>query len=207
MSAFQANDESSILSARTTDRSMETSELTSFCYNALMDLFLVRHGKTDANVNGILQGWLDTELNDHGHVQAKDVAESFKQEIDVIYSSDLKRAAQTANEFRKKYPNIPYIEDNRLRERNFGDATGDCRDKYDWEVFWASIDTVSIPNAETLNEYNRRVQSFIDSIKESGFKKVLIVTHGGTINRLQDLISDNHEYVTHGNASVTHLTI
>ncbi|MFZ3009526.1 MAG: histidine phosphatase family protein [Candidatus Microsaccharimonas sp.] len=172
-----------------------------------MELFLIRHGETDANVNGIVQGWLDTDLNEHGKSQAHEAALNFGEEIDAIYSSDLKRATQTADEFRKKYPNVPYIEDGRLRERNFGDATGDHRDKHDWEVFWASRDTVSIPNAETLDEYNARVQSFIDTLRETHFSKVLIVTHGGTINRLQDLTSTNHQHIAHRNASLSRITI
>ena len=81
-----------------------------------MELFLVRHGETDANADGIVQGWLDTDLNERGKSQAKEAAKEFNEDIDAIYSSDLRRAAQTANEFRKKYPNIPYFEDRRLRE-------------------------------------------------------------------------------------------
>lgn len=172
-----------------------------------MDLFLVRHGETDANVNGVVQGWLDTKLNEHGHTQAVEVAAAFSEQIDVIYSSDLTRAIQTASEFRKKYPDIPYVEDSRLRERDLGDATGEHRDKRDWEVFWASSDTISIPNAETLDQFNQRVQSFIDTVKASGFLKVLVVTHGGTINRFKDLTSDNYQHEAYVNASVTHIRI
>lgn len=172
-----------------------------------MDLFLVRHGETDANAAGTIQGWLNTDLNEHGKLQAHEAAAQFDEDIDVIYSSDLKRAIQTADEFRRKYPNVPYFEDERLRERNFGDATGYHRDKHDWEIFWASSNTVSIPNAETLDEYNTRVQSFIETLRASGFSKVLLVTHGGTINRIQDLTSTNYQHVAHGNASVTRVTI
>lgn len=172
-----------------------------------MELFLIRHGETDANKDGIVQGWLDTDLKERGKLQAREAAEQFDENIDAIYSSDLKRATQTAEEFRKKYPNIPYFEDERLRERNFGDATGNHRDKHDWEIFWASSDTVSIPNAETLDEFNIRVQSLIEILKASGFLKVLIVTHGGTINRLQDLTSADHQHIAHTNASVTKITI
>lgn len=172
-----------------------------------MELFIVRHGQTDANINGIVQGWMDTKLNDTGLQQARAAAELFTESIDVIYSSDLTRATQTAHEFVKKYANVPYIEDDRLRERHFGDATGDHRDRHDWEVFWASYDTISIPNAESLKDYNKRVQSFIDMIKQSGYKKALIVTHGGTINRIQDLTSSNHVHVNYSNAAIVHILL
>lgn len=172
-----------------------------------MDLFLVRHGETHENANGIVQGWLDTELNKNGLEQARQSALSFNENIDVIFSSDLTRAKQTAAEFKIKYPHVPYFEDSRLRERNFGDASGKHRDKHDWESFWSLSDTTTIPNAETLNDYNARVQSFIASLKESGYLKPLIVTHSGTINRIQDLTSDNHEPSKHKNASVTQIHI
>ena len=74
-----------------------------------MDLFLLRHGETDENTQGIIQGWMNTDLNEHGREQAQQAAEIFSEEIDAIYSSDLKRAVQTAGEFRKKYPTLPYF--------------------------------------------------------------------------------------------------
>lgn len=172
-----------------------------------MDLFLVRHGETQANADGIIQGWLDTELNEKGRQQARQSAVSFDMEIDAIFSSDLTRAKQTAAEFKKRFPDVPYFEDSRLRERNFGDAAGEPRDNHDWEAFWASSDSVSIPNAETLNDYNARVQAFITFLQGSEFLKPLIVTHSGTINRVQDLTGDNHEPSKHKNASVVHLHI
>ena len=172
-----------------------------------MDLFLVRHGETSANKAGIVQGWLDTSLNEEGAKEAKQAAALFDEDIDVIYSSDLQRARQTAAEFRHKYPAVPYFEDRRLRERDFGDATGTHRDRVDWAVFWAASDTVSIPNAETLAAFNERVLSFVKDIKAAGFARALIVTHGGTINRLRALTTTDQTHVQYGNASVTHLVV
>ncbi|HRN96842.1 MAG TPA: histidine phosphatase family protein [Candidatus Saccharibacteria bacterium] len=172
-----------------------------------MDLYLVRHGETQENTDGIVQGWMDTKLNANGKVQALAAAESFNKPIDAIFSSDLQRSTHTANAFRKKYPDIPYFEDARLRERNFGDAQGTQSNKHGWEVFWASKDSVSIPNAETLNDFTARVNEFIESLKNLQYKKILIVTHGGTINRVHDIINKNHEFHAYGNASITHMRI
>ena len=172
-----------------------------------MDLFLLRHGETDENTQGIIQGWMNTDLNEHGREQAQQAAEIFSEEIDAIYSSDLKRAVQTAGEFRKKYPTLPYFEDERLRERNFGDATGDHRDQHDLVLFRSLTDTTSIPNAETLNQYTQRVQPFVEMLKLSGYKKVLVITHEGTINRIQALADEGRLDATHTNASVTHVVI
>lgn len=172
-----------------------------------MDLFLVRHGETQENADGINQGWLDTELNETGRLQAETAAKAFNEDIDAIFSSDLKRSVQTAEKFRQKYPDTPYFEDGRLRERNFGDAQGKRKDRQDWEVFWASNNTISIPNAETLNEFTKRVKEFIESIRELPYQRILIVTHGGTINRISHIINENHEFQDYGNASVTHLYV
>lgn len=172
-----------------------------------MDLYLVRHGETQENTDGIVQGWMDTKLNANGKAQALAAAESFSKPIDAIFSSDLQRSTRTANAFRKKYPDIPYFEDARLRERNFGDAQGTQSSKHGWEVFWASKDSVSIPNAETLNDFTARVNEFIKSLEKLQYKKILIVTHGGTINRVHDILNKNHEFHAYGNASITHMRI
>lgn len=173
-----------------------------------MDLYLIRHGETQENAEGVIQGWLDTELNANGRRQVQEAALAFDEPIDAIYTSDLKRATQTARYFRDKYPSLPYVEDVRLRERNFGEANGHKRDGYDWEVFWASSDTVSIPGAETLDVFSRRVQLFLDMLRKTEYKRILIVTHGGTINRIQDLTTvDSHSRVLHKNASITHVSL
>lgn len=172
-----------------------------------MKLFIVRHGQTDANVNGIVQGWLDTELNETGITQAVQAARNFKSEIDVIYSSDLKRAVRTAAEFRNNRQNIPYFEDVRLRERYFGDATGTSRDEHDWEQFWSIDDETNIPNAETLNDFTARVKNFLDELRTKPYSAVLIVTHGGVLNRIQTILDPNHQHYAHENASILEIDI
>ena len=66
-----------------------------------MKLIIVRHAESEANSKGISQGykneWEDTPLSGKGEQQAKKVAQRLKsEEISLIYSSDLKRAKQTA---------------------------------------------------------------------------------------------------------------
>lgn len=161
-----------------------------------MKLILIRHGETQENVDGIVQGWFDSVLNDTGKHQAKAAAVNFHESISAIYSSDLKRCLQTAEFFKNKYPYIPFHEDERLRERNFGDAQETHKDLHDWEVFWASNDKVSIPSAETLDDYTNRVKDFLDHIKEthSVADNILIVTHGGTINRIFNILKLDSNY-------------
>lgn len=161
-----------------------------------MKLILIRHGETQENVDGIVQGWFNSVLNDTGKRQAKAAADNFHEPISAIYSSDLQRCLQTAGFFKNKYPNIPFYEDKRLRERNFGDAQETHKELHDWEIFWASNDKVSIPNAETLDDYTSRVKEFLNVLKEShsSTDNILIVTHGGTINRIFDILKVQSSY-------------
>ncbi|MDK2899239.1 MAG: phosphoserine phosphatase [Patescibacteria group bacterium] len=172
-----------------------------------MDLFIVRHGETDENNKHIIQGWLNTQLNATGLEQAQKAADNFDEIVEVIFASDLKRATQTAEVFRRKFPDIVYFEDRRLRERNFGDLMGRTKLNYDWNEFWSSpSDQVTIPNAETLDSFNLRINEFINELRSSDYEKVLIVAHSGTINRLCYLIAaKNHS--NYGNGSITHLVL
>lgn len=172
-----------------------------------MKLYIIRHGETNENAQDIVQGWLDTELNVNGLAQARRAAESFNKSIDAIYSSDLKRATRTAQEFRKKYRNVPYFEDRRLRERNFGDASGTRRDEHDWEQFWSTEDRSTISNAEIITEFTARIADFLSEIKSKPFDSILIVAHGGVLNRIQAILSPNHQHYPHQNTSILEIDI
>lgn len=170
-----------------------------------MQLILIRHGETQENVDGIVQGWFDSFLNDKGKQQAQAAADNFHESINAIYSSDLQRCLQTAEFFKRKNPGIPFNKDERLRERNFGDAQNTHKDLHDWEVFWASEDKVSIPNAETLNEFASRVNDFLQELKKKHHnnEKLLLITHGGTINRILDILNINNNYLAIKNCQST----
>ena len=60
-------------------------------------VYFLRHGETDANINGIIQGQSDVPLNENGIIQAEIAGKRMlKMHFDAIYSSDLSRAAKTA---------------------------------------------------------------------------------------------------------------
>ena len=89
-------------------------------------LTIVRHGNTDANVNRIIHGWVDTPLNDTGVKQAKEAGKALTNVIfHHAYSSDLQRANKTCQlilEENKKSSNGSenITKDELLRERGFG---------------------------------------------------------------------------------------
>lgn len=86
-----------------------------------MKLIIIRHGETNHNKERICQGQLDTDLSIEGIEQAKKLGKRFKEtKINFCYSSDLKRAKNTAKEILKYHEDIKLILDKRIRERNFG---------------------------------------------------------------------------------------
>ncbi|KAF6776610.1 hypothetical protein AHF37_04101 [Paragonimus kellicotti] len=88
-------------------------------------LTLIRHGETNANVNNIIQGHMDTNLSEVGVLQARELKDLLNSiPVDLALSSDLKRANLSAAEF--SLP-IEVEQDSRLRERNFGVYCGTAR--------------------------------------------------------------------------------
>ena len=85
-----------------------------------MKIYLMRHGETEWNKIGKLQGQVDTPLAKEGILQAQKTSEGMKEiPFDCIFSSPLKRAYMTAQIIRGDRE-IPLIRDNRLKEMSFG---------------------------------------------------------------------------------------
>ncbi|KAG6666307.1 hypothetical protein CIPAW_01G022000 [Carya illinoinensis] len=90
------------------------------------EIIVVRHGETDWNADGRIQGHLDVELNDTGRQQAATVADRLSREpsISVVYSSDLKRALETAQIIAAGCGAQEVIKEPDLWERHLGDLQG-----------------------------------------------------------------------------------
>jgi probable phosphoglycerate mutase len=90
----------------------------------LATLIFMRHGETLSNRERRFQGQLDIELNEIGRLQAQQAAKRLAGEgISIIYSSDLRRAAESA-EIVAAALDIPLVTDRRLRERHLGVLQG-----------------------------------------------------------------------------------
>lgn len=147
-----------------------------------MNIYVVRHGQTDWNIQGILQGSTDIELNSTGIEQAKQTAELLKDiNFSTICSSPLKRTIDTAKAI-NKYHNLDIITDNRIIERGFGNFEGtknvlsDISDYLDYEL------NLNTNNVESIQTLFKRVNEFLFDIynryKDTD-SNILIVTHGG----------------------------
>ncbi|WOK92204.1 phosphoglycerate mutase-like protein 4 [Canna indica] len=158
------------------------------------EIIVIRHGETTWNASRIIQGHLDSELNETGRQQATAVAShlSKEQKVVAIYSSDLKRAAETANIIASTC-NLPeVILDPALRERHLGDLQGlTLRDAAKlkpaaYKIFVSSKSDGEIPGGgESLNQLKERSVSCLERIaKKHKGERVIVVTHGGLLREL-----------------------
>ena len=146
-----------------------------------MNIFVTRHGQTNWNKEGKVQGHVDIELNDEGKKQALILNELLKDEpIELILCSPLVRARQTA-EIIKGDRDIKIVSDKGLLERDFGEFEGLRKDEFDFEGFWNYKEPIKYEKAENINEFYQRVFDALRRIRKQ-YKKygnILLVTHGG----------------------------
>lgn len=152
-----------------------------------MKIYVTRHGQTEWNALGKLQGRKDIELNEVGREQAEKVKNKLKNEkIDLIISSSLKRAKETAKIINKEF-NVDILEDRRLIERGYGDLEGITKielkemKKKDSRIDEACnyIKNISMYNMETMQDLCKRIYEFLDEITQKyKNKNILLVTHG-----------------------------
>lgn len=157
-----------------------------------MNLLLVRHGEIPSNVNKVYAGTSSEGLTEKGLVQAREVSAKLKScNIDLLYSSPIRRAVQTAEIIGKATGNNVLIE-NAFQELKMGPWEGlsekEVADKYpeEWQVWNTSPAELRLPGRETLKELQERVVSGVKNIyKGCGDKNVVIVTHVAIIRVLQ----------------------
>ncbi len=145
-----------------------------------MEILLTRHGQTEWNVLGKVQGRADIELNEKGIKQAEETRKVLENiNMDLIICSPLKRAAQTAKIINKNR-NIPIIHDDDIIERDFGEFEGINKKDFDFEGYWSYNQNNKYERAENIRKFFERVYKFLDKIKvEYKNKKILVVAHGG----------------------------
>lgn len=150
-----------------------------------MKIYIIRHGQTNWNKKGIIQGQKDIELNETGVKQAEKQIKVFNEKnIDLIISSTLKRAALTAQTISKE-KKTQIIYDDRLRERNFGEYEGTLAN-FNEDYLYNLETNVKEKNIETAKELYERVENLLNEIKEKyKDKTILLVTHGGTTRAIE----------------------
>ena len=154
-------------------------------------LIIVRHGQTEWNIKGIRQGNLDSRLTEKGMAQAKALAQRLTREhFTALYSSDLGRAVQTAEEV-ASVTGHEIITDPRLRERHLGIFQGlsgeEIKQKHpeEYKLHRSLGPDYVIPGGESVKQQVARNIAYLNEIgsKHLG-ETIVVVTHGGVISGL-----------------------
>lgn len=145
------------------------------------------HSATFDNETHLASGHNDVELSPLGISQAKELGERYKSEhFDAIFCSDLQRSCKTAEiAFGNKFP---IIQDQRLRECDYGDLTKHSAD----EVEPQKVAHISkpFPNGESYEQTSKRMQDFLNDLKKKyDSKKVMIIGHRATQYGLEHWIN------------------
>jgi broad specificity phosphatase PhoE len=155
-------------------------------------IYFVRHGESEANAASIAAGGgLDVELTEDGRQQAHRVGEDLKnKKIDLIVSSPMKRAFQTANIIADiiGYDKSKVLVNELFTERNLGELTGAKN-----ELVKTYYDAGMLPaSAETTESLHRRIVQGFEWLKSLPADKIVLVSHGGPGRMIRTIYRQEH---------------
>ena len=177
-------------------------------------IYITRHGETEWNVAGRIQGHTDVSLSERGRAQAGMLALRLASiPIDAVYSSDLSRAAETAR-VAVGEREVPMTFTEELREYNKGVFEGLTEDEYRvkypelYEPSMANDLDFAPPGGETIRETSARLAGIVQRVKDAHMdQSALIVGHGGSLRAgivsLLDLPLEANWKFAMGNCSLT----
>lgn len=179
-----------------------------------MKIFLIRHGQTDWNVQGRIQGQKDIALNEAGEQQARLLAEGMQsRRVTQIYCSRQKRAIQTAAAIGSRQQVEVHIVEG-LEEVNFGYWEGmtmeEIQKNYpkEYENWCVNPLEARPPGGETQMQVLERASKVVDEILAQAKGDLAIVSHGATLAYIAAyLLKDNQDEkdIIVENASITTL--
>ena len=176
-------------------------------------IYLVRHGETDYNRLGRIQGsGIDAPLNETGRRQAKAFYDKYADtSFDYIYTSSLRRTLQTVEPFLEK--SIPHHTTPLINEISWGIHEGresdpDMKQTYREMVnAWGEGDLhMRLEGGESAHELRARLENFLEVLKKNDSKRILVCSHGRAIRCLMCLFRDepmsHMEKYTHANTGL-----
>ncbi|MBI4053385.1 MAG: histidine phosphatase family protein [Candidatus Diapherotrites archaeon] len=160
-----------------------------------MIIVLVRHGETDWNLQHRIQGQTDLPLNQNGIIQAGKLAEKLRRfRFDAIFSSDMQRALQTAQEIAKFHNGTPLVASRLLREKSYGKGEGKTREENmrEFPEYFAQCEkdysSAKMPGGESFAELESRVRAFFDgTVNNQKHGTILVVSHSGTSKAIKKM--------------------
>ena len=162
-------------------------------HNSYCTIYLIRHGETEGNVAGMVNGQSDSKLTEKGVYEAQILVERLKEiQFDAIFSSDLLRAVKTA-EIIRHHRLLPIVQKKSLRERTHGILDGIHSDEYTkktehlLETFmslstedkWRFMFSEGYESDEVV--VTRLMKGLHEIAVEYVGKTVLAVSHGGVL--------------------------
>ena len=163
-----------------------------------MKLILIRHGQTDWNTKGKIQGSCDIELNEVGILQAEELSQKIVENnyrFERIYTSSQQRAIQTA-EIISRVTNVGYVADEGLKEINFGEWEGltwkEVKEKYplEYQEWYINRRYTTPPNGESYQAMLERALNSIKKIIHENSKDIIVITHSAIIMCIQCYLTD-----------------
>ncbi|MFT6936378.1 MAG: putative phosphoglycerate mutase [Saprospiraceae bacterium] len=165
----------------------------------MKELYIIRHGETDFNRQGIVQGsGVNSSLNENGKLQALHFFNKYKDvEFDYVYSSTLKRTHETVQHFINK--GITWRVRAEIREISWGIHEGQKGTKESIQRYKNLIEywndgnfDARLEGGESAAEMVVRLNHFLEELKRTDFKRALICSHGRTLRCLMCLINNDH---------------
>ena len=150
-------------------------------------IITVQHTQSVHHTNGMVGSWTDWDLTDLGRSQADQIGKKLKAELEgkdvVIYSSDLKRAKQTAEQIAKYLGTEPVLRQE-LRERNLGKC---CGKSVQWlreniECDEKTVDDRLFSDGESKRDCWNRLLPFYEEVMASKDEIIIIVSHGDLLS-------------------------
>jgi 2,3-bisphosphoglycerate-dependent phosphoglycerate mutase len=171
----------------------------------MKNILLIRHGQSEWNKLNLFTGFKNIELSEQGIDEANKAGQNFKNlniKFDIVFTSELKRAQETAKIILKNldqwdhlYGERKIITDIKLNERDYGDLTGlnkkETADKFGEEQVhkWRRGYSDQPPNGESLEDVVRRVKIYFEesinpAIQSADNNNILIAAHGNSLRAL-----------------------
>ncbi|WP_062132855.1 histidine phosphatase family protein [Demequina aestuarii] len=172
-----------------------------------MDVFVVRHGQTEWNVKGLLQGSSDVELTDAGRAQAAATAQALAGLLGsqtTVVTSPLVRARDTADAIAGAIGAAVEV-DERLRERAYGAWEGITPEKRESEwpeevLAWRKYGSADVPGFEHHDTVRARMVEALEEWAERTPSTLLVVSHGSSARvGMQGVIGLSLDHRTLGN--------
>ena len=171
----------------------------------MKNILLIRHGQSEWNKLNLFTGFKNIELSEQGIEEANKAGQNFKNldiKFDIVFTSELKRAQETAKIILQNLDQWDYLNNKRkiisninLNERDYGDLTGlnkkETAEKFgeDQVHKWRRGYSDQPPNGESLEDVVTRVTKYFEetikpAIQSDGNDNILIAAHGNSLRAL-----------------------